>query len=292
LLDFAKGALAIHENDLLYQLKDLFRPNDILLGDRLYCTFANFCWLMALGVDVLVRKNASRGTDKTVQRLVGYNERIIEWKKPTNKAAHRGLTKRLWDSLLPALRLREVTFQVEQKGYRTREITLVTTLLDPELYPAEELAKLYLKRWRIELWFDDIKTSMQMDVLRCKCPEMIEKELLMHMIAYNLIRGVMQDASIIHHQPLEQLSFKGTLDRLKQWIWPITTANSKARRDKMTAQLLADIATDRVPQRAGRYEPRVRKRRPKPFPVMVKPRQEYRNEFLTKREADIAAQIC
>jgi len=290
LLDFARGALTIHENDLLYKLKGLFRSGDIFLGDRLYCTFANVCWLKESGVDLLVRKNASRGEGRTLKRL-GADDRIVEWKRPTNKAGHQGLTKRLWDSLEPALRLREVRFQVKAKGYRTRDIILITTLLDADDYPAEELADLYFKRWGIELWFDDIKTSMQMDVLRCKCPEMIEK-LLMHMIAYNLIRSVMQDASTINHQPLEELSFKGTVDRLKQWIWPIMTAGSAAQRNRMSEQLLVDIASDKLPQRPGRYEPRARKRRPKAFPVMVKPREEYRDEFLTKREEDIAAISC
>jgi len=289
-LDFANGTKSTHENDLLYQLKTLFRTGDVLVGDRLYCTFANICWLRALGVDLLARNHARRKAAQTVETL-GKNDRIIEWRKPTNQKGYRGLTKQLWDTLLPKLRLREVNFRVEQTGFRSQEISLVTTLLDSNVYPAEELAELYLKRWRIELWFDDIKTSMQMDVLRCKSPEMIEKELLMHMIAYNLIRGLMQDAAMIHHQPWEQLSFKGTVDRLKQWIWPIMITTSKAKRDEMIARLLASIAKDKVPQRPGRYEPRTRKRRPKAFPVMVKPRTQLRMEFLTKREAEIAAPV-
>ncbi len=288
LMDFAKGTLSTHENDLLYTLKDFFKPWDILVGDRLYCTFANICWLAELGVDLVARKNASRTKSKTLKRL-GKNDQIVSWERPTNKAGHKGLTRLLWDKLKPVLRLREISFKVTEKGFRTREIVLITTLLDPEAYPADDIAELYLKRWRVELFFDDIKTSMQMDVLRCKSPEMIEKELLMHMIAYNLVRALMQNAATIHHSPLEAISFKGSVDRLRQWLWPITLESHSARRREMAQELLLSMAKDQLPPRPARYEPRVRKRRPKAYPVMVKPREEYRKEFRAEREIALAS---
>jgi hypothetical protein len=228
LIDFVHGTLREHENTLFYKLRELIGAGDLIVGDRLYCTYANICWLLEQGAEVVCRKNQSRNSEKCKIERIGKNDRIVHWNKPASKAGHRGLTRVLWDTLRPTLRIREITYKIECKGYRTREITLVTTLLDPVKYPTESLAELYLKRWRIELWFDDIKTSMQMDVLRCKTPEMIEKEVLVHMIAYNLVRSVMQTAASTHGRTMEELSFKGTVDRLCEWAWPIFSAQTQA----------------------------------------------------------------
>ena len=161
----------------------------------------------------------------------------------------------------------------------------MTTLLDPVEYPVEEIAELYLKRWRIELWFDDIKTSMQMDVLRCKTPKMIEKELLVHMIAYNMVRIVMQTAATLHGHAPETMSFKGTVDRIKQWAWPIIVAQNASQRERLHSKLLESIAEDPVISRPHRYEPRVVKRRAKAYDSMKRPRQQYRDEFAAARLA-------
>jgi IS4 transposase len=258
-------------------MKQLIGAGDVIVGDRLYCTYANICWMLDQGAEVVFRKHQQRKGEKV--KTLGPNDHIVSWTKPHSKGAHSGVTRLLWDKLRPTLQLREVTFKVACKGYRTREVTLITTLLDPEKYPLEDLAELYLKRWRIELWFDDIKTSMQMDVLRCKTPEMIEKEVLMHMIAYNLVRSVMQAAATSHGERLEALSFKGTVDRLREWAWPIYNAANAREREAMKSKLLKSIAEDLLEHRPGRYEPRVVKRRPKAYPAMKKPRQEYRDEF-------------
>ncbi len=276
-IEVVHGKLREDENGLFYKMKQLIGVGDLIVGDRLYCTYANVCWLVEQGAEVVLRKNQHRKGEK-VQTL-GKNDRLVRWKKPSSKGGHSGLTRLLWEKLQPALLLREVTFKVACKGYRTQEITLITTLLDPAKYPLEDLAELYLKRWRIELWFDDIKTSMQMDVLRCKTPELIEKEVLMHMIAYNLVRSVMQVAATTYGVRLEVLSFKGAVDRLREWSWPLSHAASARERESMKSELLKTIAEDRLEHRPGRYEPRVVKRRPKPFPSMKQPRQKYRDEF-------------
>ena len=114
--------------------------------------------------------------------------------------------------------MRVVRFILEVPGFRAQSVTLVTTLLDPQAYPAEELARLYARRWRIELWFRDIKTSMSMEALRCKSPKMLHKELEMFFIAYNLIRALMAEASAIYEVPMQRLSFKGTVDAVRQFI--------------------------------------------------------------------------
>ncbi len=285
LIGFAKATLNANESALLYTLKELFKAGDVIVGDRIYCSYVNINWLSALGVDVVFRKHQSRNSEKCKTKRLGKNDRLVYWSKPQSRAAHSGLTRKLWETLTQTLCVREVRFNIEQKGHRTKEIIIVTTLLDPVEYPVEELAELYLKRWRIELWFDDIKTSMQMDVLRCKTPEMIEKELLVHMIAYNMVRIVMQTAATLHGHAPETMRFKGTVDRIKQWAWPMIVAQNANQRERLHSKLLVSIAEDPVISRPNRYEPRVVKRRAKAYDSMKKPRQQYRDEFAAARLA-------
>jgi hypothetical protein len=287
--DFTESNNNAHENNLLYTLRDRIRTNDLLVGDRIFCSYANICWLKEEKADVLFRKHQSRNSAKCKSEPLGKNDRLVYWKKPHSRAAHSGVTSKIWGTLPDELCVREVTFDVKCKGFRTTKITIVTTLLDPDIYPAEELAQLYLKRWRIELWFDDIKTSMHMDVLRCKTPEMIEKEVLVHLIAYNMIRSVMQVAAAVHGKNLEALSFKGTVDRIQQWVWPIISASNHKQRQSLIDKMLQGIGEDLLPFRPGRYEPRVKKRRPKPYEWAKKSRQEYRDEFAAKRRAALTS---
>ena len=171
--------------------------------------------------------------------------------------------------------MRVLRFKLEVPGFRAQAVTLVTTLLDAQAYPAEELAHLYLRRWRIELWFRDIKTSMGMEVLRCKTPKIVHKELEMFLIAYNLIRCLMAQAGTIHDAPLERLSFKGTVDSLRQFSAAIAQASSRKKQKQLVARLLEIIATDQVPERPGRRDPRAVKRRPKPFPLLNTARDQF-----------------
>jgi hypothetical protein len=153
---------------------------------------------------------------------------------------------------------------------------LVTTLLDPQAYPAEELARLYARRWQIELWFRDLKTSLGMEVLRCKSPKMLHKELEMFFIAYNLLRALMAQAALIHQVPLQRLSFKGTTDSVRQFSVAIAQARSHKQQKQLIAHLLKIIAGDQVPERPGRREPRAVKRRPKPYPLLNRPRRQFK----------------
>jgi hypothetical protein len=144
-------------------------------------------------------------------------------------------------------------------------------------YPAQELAQLYARRWRIELWFRDIKTSMGMERLRCLTPRMVHKELEMFLIAYNLIRALVCHASADYQVPVDRLSFKGTVDASRQYSLAIAQARSKRKRQELVADLLRVIAADRVPDRPGRREPRAVKRRPKPYPLLNKPRRQFKD---------------
>lgn len=153
---------------------------------------------------------------------------------------------------------------------------MVTTLIDPIAYSAEELAKLYLRRWAVELFFRDIKNTLGMDVLRCQTPAMVRKEITMHAIAYNLIRALMQQAAALYHVPIERLSFKGSVDTLRQWTDMLNAVHDRPREQtRLFNNLLQILAEDIVPFRPERAEPRVRKRRPKAYPLMTKPRRQY-----------------
>jgi Transposase DDE domain len=172
--------------------------------------------------------------------------------------------------------VRGVRFILEVPGFRAQSVTLVTTLLDPEAYPAQELARLYLRRWRIELWFRDLKTATGMEVLRCKSPKLLHKELEMFFIAYNLIRSLMAEAGTIYDVPMERLSFKSTGDTVRQFSVAIAQARSRNKQNQLIARLLEIIAQDQVPDRPGRREPRAVKRRPKPYQRLNRPRHRMR----------------
>jgi Transposase DDE domain len=176
--------------------------------------------------------------------------------------------------------VREVTFQGTQPGFRTQSVTLVTTLLDAESYPAEALAELYLRRWRMELWLRDIKITMDMDMLRTKTPARVRAELAMFLVGYNLIRTVMFDTFKVSEVRLEQLSFKSALMRFGLWCAGLRRSTRIMAWLLGYQAMLSDLARDFNPDRPGRYEPRVVKRRPKPFARMQQPRRVLREQLL------------
>jgi len=139
---------------------------------------------------------------------LGRNDRLLVWRKPQNWQRPRYLPIAVWNLIAPELTVRVLRFSLRRAGYRTRSVSLVTTLVDPERYSAQELAELYARRWQIELWFRDVKTSMGMEVLRCQSPAMIHKELEMFFIAYNLIRSLMVQASQQYQVDISRMSFK------------------------------------------------------------------------------------
>ena len=187
-------------------------------------------------------------------------------------AAEGGWTKSLWTELPEEIVVRIVRFRVAVPGFRTQEVVLVTTLLDEKAYPDSAVAELYRRRWAVELCFRDIKTTLGLDVLRCRTPELIEKEIWLQAIAYNLIRALMLEAAWTHQVQLERLSFKGTLDTLRQWtplFAPTMFAFKRAREE-----LLRVIAADQLLPRPNRSEPRAVKRRRKSYQLLTKPRSE------------------
>lgn len=150
---------------------------------------------------------------------------------------------------------------------------MVTTLTDPEAFPADSIRALYAQRWEVELHFHQIKILLGLDILRCKSPELIEKEAVMHVIAYNLIRLLMQQAASTHGTDLGRISFKGTLDTVRHFAAAIHAARATPRKqDALIEEMLAIVAADCVPERPGRSEPRAKKRRAKNYHLLTKPR--------------------
>ncbi|MGK2953241.1 MAG: IS4 family transposase [Thiobacillus sp.] len=275
LLDYAKGNKHQHELNLLHTLLDHFKPRDLALADRGFSSYVLIALLQLRQVQSLFRLHQARRSDLRKGKRLGPNDRLLTWRKPQLKP--RYLPNTLWKRIPSELTVRVLRFQLQVPGYRPKSVTLVTTLLDPVAYPAQELAHLYARRWRIELWFRDIKTSMGMEQLRCLTPKMVHKELEMFLIAYNLIRALVSHASAGHQVPVDRISFKGTVDASRQYSVAIAQARSKKKRQELVADLLRVIAADQVPDRPGRREPRALKRRPKPYPFLNKPRRQFKD---------------
>lgn len=273
LLDYAKGNKHQPEPCLLWQLFEGFKRGDLAVADR---GFSSYVWLalfLLRGASSLFRLHQARPADLRKGKRLGKNDRLFTWTKPLQKP--RWLPHSWWQKIPAQLTVRVIRFKLASPGYRPESVTLVTTLLDPKVYPAQDLAQLYVRRWKIELWFRDLKTSMGMEILRCKTPQMLHKELEMFFIAYNFLRALMVQAGASNDVELDRLSFKGTVDAVRQFSLALAQARSKKKQNQLIAELLEVIARDQVPHRPDRREPRAVKRRPKAFPLLNKPRAQY-----------------
>lgn len=174
-----------------------------------------------------------------------------------------------------SLTLRMISFCINIPGIRTKNITVITTLVDPKAFPKDAFVELYRKRWMAELFLKDIKISLGIDVLKCKTPAMVHKELRMYIIAYNIIRNLMLKAGKRYGVTTFRISFKGTIDTLREWS-PIMKLLKEEKVLKMVKVLLKYLAEDIVPYRPNRVEPRARKRRAKNYQLLNKPRGEFK----------------
>jgi len=275
LLDFAKSSIHIHESLLFGQLMSTLEKGDIALADRGFCSFHAFWNMSQVGVDALMRLNGVRKVDFRKGVKLGPNDRLLTWKKPAQRP--KGCTQEEFDALPTSIILRHVRLTVSARGHRTQTITLVTTLLDPITYPLQQLGELYLQRWSVELHFREIKITLGMDVLRCQTPAMVEKEVMMHAVSYNLVRSLMQEAAIRHQVDLTRISFKGALDTLRHWSASLEAMRGMPRKQQaLLVAMFELIAMDLVPHCPGREEPRAKKRRPKNYQLLTKPRHKMR----------------
>ncbi len=227
LIEMAKGSLHVGERELFRSLWDLLQPGDIVLADRGFCGYAEFFFLQQRSVDCVMRAQTHRTVGRIPLKSLGPGDLLVLWLK--SKPGPRWPDKALWNALPEAIRLREIAFRVGVKGFRVQAISVVTTLLDPVAFPAEAFADLYRRRWQAELFLRHIKTTMGMDLLRCKSPAMVHKELTMHLIAYNLVRLTMLEAASARAMPPERISFKGTLATLREWSHLFLGASPRGR---------------------------------------------------------------
>jgi hypothetical protein len=257
------------ENALLRGLRNCLKPGNILLGDSYYSSYQEVAALLKMGVDVVMRQHGGRPTDFREGQKLGREDHLVEWQ--------RGRQRRSWMSLLEFSRLprslvmRELRVRVAKKGFRTRQFVVVTSLLDPIEYPAWELAGLYRQRWHAELDIRSIKDLMQMDVLRCKTPEMVRKEMWGHLLVYNLVCAVLAEAAYRNGVQPRELSFQGARQVIKGFRAELARAPSPCA-VRLRADALSAIAHERVGDRPDRYEPRARKRREKMYPRLQEPR--------------------
>ena len=263
LIAFAQSTWKAHDLSLARALLRWLHAGEVLVADRAYCGWLFLVQLLAQQVDFVIRLHQAR----TVRSRHCRSWREA-WKKPQRP---KGQSKRSWKKQPEELLLRLVRFQVQARGFRTQNVVVVTSLLDEKAFPDSAIAELYARRWQAELHYRQIKTNLSLDVLRGHTPHMIERELWMHAIAYNLVRAMLLETALAHNVPVERLSFKGALDALQAWAE--RALGFRRHRGLARRTLLARIAADQVPLRPGRSEPQAQKRRPKNYQFLTRPRR-------------------
>jgi len=270
--------LNTHDIKLARQLYKFLHPLDILLGDRAFCAYADLFTIKKLDCDAVFRKHQSRKTYMKKGKIVGECDKIVTWYKP--KKRPQGLSKEEFDILPQTITVREIYYCIFIPGFRTQKVSLITTLLDKATYSTLDIVELYSKRWDVELDLRHLKTTLGMDILRCKTPSMVRKEIYVYLLAYNLLRSLMWSAGTTYSTPPLRLSLQATRHHLNNFIPQLLVASSQ-KRLQIYSTLLKIIAHKAVPERPGRCEPRVRKRRPKAYPLMTKPRHKLRKQLQT-----------
>lgn len=268
------GAWGQHELALLQQLWEELRPGELLLGDRGFCTWGLLAQCQARQIHAVFRVRGCRRRDLRQGKSLGPDERQVHWRKPAQRP--RTVTPEEWARLPDSLCLRLVRCRFNVPGFRTRQVLLLTTLLDRQRYPLQALAALYLRRWEMELTFRHLKITLQMDQLSCKTPENLAREIRFHLLLHNLTRRVMLEAARRHRVPGNRLSFAGALAACRRCGEALLQARSQRQRRQLLDELFRVIAADAVPDRPGRREPRAVKRRPKPYPRLTCHRHKFR----------------
>jgi hypothetical protein len=259
------------ESRLFHQLMGHLKAGDIVIADQGFGNYIMVSLLLQLGVDFIARSSRHIPFSKTKGK--GTKDQRVVWKRGPNASAI--LSAKEWRLLPKEQTLRAVAGRIVQKGFRVRKMVLVTTLLDTQKYPAEDILKAYLRRWRLEMCLDDLKTTLNIEQLRCKTPAMVERELLVALIGHNLVRWLMAEVARRHEVNMERVSFKGALDALRQFTQAMSQARSAKRRGELWDQMLQTLAQDLVPERPGRREPRAVKRQHRKYPALSTTRKQF-----------------
>ena len=253
------------ETTLLRRMYDALKPGDVVLADALFDNYFLVCELCDRGIDLVARVKHPRAGSQTEQSRPDGN--ILVWKRPNKPRGMKGEQYRTYPK---TLLMREVAVDARDRNNRVKQFKVLTTILDATI-DGGQIGNLYERRWSGELDLRSIKSTMQMDILRCKTPEMVEKEIWTHLLAYNLLRTIMAVAANENGLEPRQVSFKGTKQILTAFAPKIESARPEDRAALIAAMLTA-VAYYRVGNRPGRWEPRARKRRQKPATRLTQPR--------------------
>jgi len=268
------GAWGQHELVLFQQLWEHLRAGELLLADRGFCSWGMLAQCQARHLHAVFRVRGSRRRDLRQGKALGPGERLVQWRKPSQRP--RTVSPEEWDRLPEFLCLRLVRCRFDVPGFRTREVLLVTTLLDRQSYPLRALSALYRRRWEMELTLRHLKITLQMDQLSCKTPQNLAREIRLHLLVHNFTRCLMLQAARRHGVAIDRLSFAGALAACRRCGEALLQARSKRQRQELLDGLFRVIAADVVPHRPGRREPRAVKRRPKPYPQLMCHRRRFK----------------
>jgi putative transposase len=267
------------ETALLRKLLDELQPSDILVADRYYCTYWLVAMAQARGVHVVFRIHHVRDYDFRRGQRLGPDDHVVSWQRPQRPTWMDAAT---YATMPETLTVRELRVFISTPGCRTPEIVVATTLTDAATYPKEEVADLYHQRWHVEPDICAIKQRLHMEHLRCKTPFMIEKEIWAHFLGYNLIRKASCQAALLNEVHPRQVSFTATKQTLNAARSQLTLA-AVPERVRQGRQLLKEVGKERVGNRPNRYEPRLVKKRPKPYHHLREPRAQAQARLLANR---------
>ena len=264
------------EPALFRTLLGQLRQGDVVVADRYYCSYWMVALLLERQADACFRLHQRRDYDFRRGERLGAGDHVVTWAKPERP---EWMDEATYARLPEELTMREVLVVVAQRGYRPRHLVVATTLTDGAAFAKEDIADMYHRRWHVELDIRALKQTLKMDILSCKTPEMVRKELWAHLLAYNLVRQVQARAAAAAGVTPRQLSFAGAVQTLAAFRWLLLAAEGEWLERSVRALLLA-VAAHRVGDRPGRVEPREVKRRPKPHKRLKKPRAQRRAELL------------
>jgi putative transposase len=282
LCDMAVGPYAgkeTGENALLRTLWDAFQPGDILLGDRLYCSYCQVALAQQHHVDSVVRLHQGRRADFRRGVCLARGDRVVEWQRPPRP---EWMDEATYATIPQTLHVRQIRIEVQEPGFRPEKLVVVTTLLDANRYPMQDVARLYHYRWNAELDLCVLKQSLAMDHLRCKSPEMVRKEIWMAWLAYNLTRKTIAQAALLHGKLPRQIGFCGAVQAIAA-SWDRLSDAPASGVGKLAMVQFEVIASHNVGDRPGRVEPRAVKRRGKPRRLLMQPRDTARQKLLAAR---------
>jgi hypothetical protein len=277
-LDHRIGSQHQGEATLFRQMLDHLGPGTVALADRYFCSYVDIARIMQRGGDVVFRLHQRRSCDfRRGCRLPTTDEEcLVTWHRPHKWLASFGISPQEFEQLPEQMTLRMVRTSRTIKGFRSRKIVIITTILDPQDASADELLALYRDRWMVEVNLRSIKTTLKMEILRGKSVDVVRKEILTHLLLYNLIRLLMWEAASAAGRDPHRVSFAGTLHRLHAMAGALLLNRRGWNEHHRILMLLRHwTANDLVPHRPNRFEPRRVKRRPKNYSRLTKPRHHY-----------------